>query len=659
MRMSEGARALGPMEPRAASRVDDEHPRRGDDSQLTPAFLAYAVGPVALILLLAFRHFGLVARAPVWAYVTALVGSAVTSRIVEKWRESRPGSLRLHVRVLVHVAAVTAVIYLSGWGPALGMAYTFSALADLEQSGAKAWRAALGWSVVGCAVGQVLVWQGWAPTLMTRSQAETIGTLGAFVFAIAIRMAGAAGERKEQVEELLAHQALHDPLTGLPNRQLLVDRLTHAIAVAQRRGGVPPVVMFLDLDRFKLVNDTFGHRAGDDLLVQVADRLRGVLRTTDTLSRFGGDEFVVLCEELSATETVSTIATRIQGVFDEPFRIGNEELPISVSIGVASLDDAVTTTEVLLSDADAAMYFAKAHGETGKVQLFDQATRGAARDRVHTETALAYALDRGELRLHYQPIVEIATQRTVGVEALLRWQHPERGLLGPSEFLELAERTGAIIPIGEWVLSQACTTVSAWNRTRPPEQRLNLSVNLSPRQLAEANLVEKVTRLLRDEKIDPQELRLSFELTETFIAVNEERERSRLVQLHELGITLAVDDFGTGYSSLAYVKDLPVSVVKIDRTFVEGIDRDPRHEAIVRGVISLAHSIDLHVVAEGVETEAQYAVLTDLGCDFAQGFLLGRPEPGEPKLDATTGTLSAAQSRARGPAHVGSGAGVR
>jgi diguanylate cyclase (GGDEF)-like protein len=627
------------MAPVRSSRVEDDHQGRDAGStSLAPAVLAYAAGPLALVVLLVFRHFGLVARAPVWAYVTALGGSGVVSRIVEKWRDSQPGSLRLHARVVVHVVAVTSVIYLSGWGPALGMAYTFSALADMEQSGAKAWRAALVWSVVGCAVGQTLVWQRWAPSLMTRSQAETIGALGAFVFAIAIRMAGAAGERKEHVEELLAHRALHDPLTGLPNRQLLVDRLTHAIAVAHRRGGVPPVVMFLDLDRFKLVNDTFGHRAGDELLVQVADRLRGVLRSTDTLSRFGGDEFVVLCEELTATETVSTISARIQGVFDEPFRIGKEQLPISVSIGAASLDDAVTTTEVLLSDADAAMYFAKAHGAAGKVQLFDQATRGAARNRVRTETALAHALDRDELRLHYQPIIEIATQRTVGVEALLRWQHPERGLLGPSEFLELAERTGAIIPIGEWVLAEACTTVAGWNRKRPPEQRLCLSVNLSPRQLAEANLVDKISRLLRDQKIDPRELRLSFELTETFVAVNEESERNRLVQLHELGITLSVDDFGTGYSSLAYVKDLPVSVVKIDRTFVEGIDGNPRHEAIVRGIVSLAHSIDLHVVAEGVETDAQYAILTDLGCDYAQGFLLGRPEPLEPKLDAAAHT---------------------
>ena len=631
--MSSQARAAAGEAPPIVGVTDDAELARVKAPSLAPNVLAYGVGPLALGLLLLFRHEGLVARAPVWAYVVALVGAGVTSRLAERWRDSRPGTLRLHVRVLVHVTAVTTVIYMCGWGPALGMAYMFSALADMEQSGARAWRAALGWSIVGCATGQFFVWAHWAPTLLTRAQAQTIGLLGMIVFAIAIRMAGATGERKERAERLLEHRALHDSLTGLPNRQVLVDRLTHAIARAHRSHGVPPVVMFLDLDRFKLVNDTFGHRAGDELLVQVAKRVGGVLRANDTLARFGGDEFVVLCDDLATNESVHTISARVHRVFDEPFSIAGERLPVSVSIGIASLDDAVTTTEALLSDADAAMYYAKTHGETGKVQLFDQATRDEARNRVRTETALANALERNEMRVFYQPIIEIATNRIVGVEALLRWQHPERGLLGPGEFLELAERTGAIIPIGEWVLAEACTTVARWNRDRPIEQRLNLSVNLSPRQLAETNLVERIRGLLAAKRIDPGALRLSFELTETFIAVNEERERNRLGQLHELGITLAVDDFGTGYSSLAYVKDLPVSVVKIDRTFVNGIDKDPRQQAIVRGIVGLAHSIDMHVVAEGVETEGQYRVLTTLGCDFAQGYLLGHPHPGEPRRD--------------------------
>ncbi len=611
--------------------ADAAQPAAGRETgtSLAPSVLAYGVGPVALGVLVVFRNFGLVADAPIWLYATTIVGAAVVSKLVERWHRDDTGTVARHLRVIVHVAGVTSVIYLSGWGPALGMAYTFSALADLEQSGASTWRASLGWSVAGCGVGQLLVWYGLVPSFLNRSRAETIGALGAFVFAIAIRMAGAAGERKEQAEALLARQARHDSLTGLPNRYLLVERLSHAIELARRRDAVPPIVMFLDLDRFKLVNDTFGHHCGDELLVQVAARLQAVLRTTDTLSRFGGDEFVLLCTDLESDESLEVVSERIRAVFDEPFDVGADRLQISVSIGVASIDEGVTSTESLLSDADAAMYYAKAQGESGRVQVFDPATRHAARDRVRTETALAHALDRDELLLHYQPIVDITSRRTVGVEALLRWRHPEHGLITPGEFLEPAERTGLIVPIGEWVLAEACTTVARWNRDLAPEDRLCLSVNLSPRQLAEANLVERVSEMLAAAAIDPTDLRLSFELTESFVAVNDARERGRLEQLHALGIRLSVDDFGTGYSSLAYVKDLPVSIVKIDRSFVEGLGRSPRDEAIVRGVIALAHGIELRVVAEGVETEAQYETLRALSCDYAQGFLLGRPKPAE------------------------------
>jgi diguanylate cyclase (GGDEF)-like protein len=544
---------------------------------------------------------------------------------------------------MTHAASVTAVIYLSGWGPELGMAYTFAAFADLEQSGARTWRAALGWSLTGCAIGQSMVLFGWAPTFMSTSHAMAIGFLGAFVFSIAIRMAGTTGEAKEEVEALLAHQALHDALTGLPNRQLLVDRLHHAIVMLRRRGGDAPVVMFLDLNRFKLVNDTFGHQTGDELLKQVAHRLESVLRDTDTLSRFGGDEFVVLCEDVGDRETAAAIVERIRGAFDEPFDLASEQLNVGVSIGVATVDDNMTSIEALLSEADAAMYFAKAHGGSGKVRFFDETTRRAARHRVRIESDLAHALERQELLLRYQPIVEMRTRRIVGVEALLRWNHPERGLLSPGEFLEPAERTGLIVPIGQWVIANACATVARWNHLRADDDHLHLSVNLSPRQLAEQNFVSEVARLLEVEGVNPSEVRLSFELTESWMAVDAGGEQRRLQALHDLGITLAVDDFGTGYSSLAYVKDLPVTVVKIDRSFVSPLGRDPRDLAIVRGIIELAHNIDLLVVAEGVETEDQYCHLVALGCDYAQGFHLGRPQAPEalfPDAAATTATTA-------------------
>jgi diguanylate cyclase (GGDEF)-like protein len=609
--------------------MDQEPGAASKPGKAPDLFFEYGVAPVALVVVLAFRHFGVVAQVPVWAYAVAILGSLALSQIVEPWTDAGPGTCRMHVRIAVHVTGVTAVIYLSGWGGALGMAYAFAALADLERSGAATWRAALGWSLLGCGVGQTLVFVGWAPSLFTRSHAEAIGILGAFVFGIAIRMAGATGEYKERAEAMLAQQAWHDALTGLPNRQLLVDRLTRAIAMLDRREGEAPAVMFLDLDRFKLVNDTLGHHAGDVLLVQVAERVSAVLRKTDTLARFGGDEFVVLCEETSGADTIEHVAERVRAAFDDPFDLGGECWTISVSIGIALLDGEITNTETLLSEADAAMYFAKAQGVAGKVQIFDEPTRRAARRRVHTETDLAHALAREELLLHYQPIVDVASRHIVGVEALLRWQHPERGLLSPSEFLEPAERTGLIVPIGEWVLATACTTVTRWNRTRPLDEHLHLAVNLSPRQLAEPDLVQRTMAVLSAAGIDPRELRLSFELTENFGAVHETRERDRLMELSTLGVHLAIDDFGTGYSSLGYVKDLPVSVVKIDRTFVEGICERPRDRAIVRGVIELAHSIDLWVVAEGVETEAQYAALVALGCDYAQGFLIGYPEPAE------------------------------
>ena len=595
---------------------------------LSPRLLVFAVVlPMALVVVIALRALDLIAGAPIWAYLAAILGTALSSRLVEPWSAAGPGTAKMHARIAVHVAGVTSVIYLTGWGPGLGMAYAFTAFADMEQSGARTWRAALGWSLVGCAVGQTLVWAGVAPLLMRQTSAMTIGFLGAITFGIVIRMAGAIAEDRERAEARLAHQALHEPLTGLPNRQLLVDRLSHAIEMVGRRGTDRPAVMFLDIDRFKLVNDTYGHQTGDELLIQITSRLLGVLRTTDTLARFGGDEFVILCEDVGDSVALDRITERIRAEFDKPFRLDADVIDVSVSIGVARVPDHRTSAETLLSEADAAMYFAKAHGAAGKVQFLDDTMRRATRDRVHMEQDLAHALARDELVLHYQPIIDVSTRRTIGVEALVRWNHPERGLLLPGEFLEPAERTGLIVPIGEWVLANACATVTGWNRQRPPDDHIHLAVNLSPRQLAESDVAEVVRSVLSDADIDPSELRLSFELTESWVAVDENVERQTLGKLHGLGITLAIDDFGSGYSSLAYVRDFPVRVVKIDRLFIAGLGTRDRDRTIVRGIIELAHNLGLIVVAEGIETEAQYLELAALGCDHAQGFLFGIPQP--------------------------------
>jgi diguanylate cyclase (GGDEF)-like protein/PAS domain S-box-containing protein len=433
-------------------------------------------------------------------------------------------------------------------------------------------------------------------------------------------------DRKE-AEEKLAHQALHDPLTGLPNRLLLVDRLRHAIARGVRHDGPPPVVMFLDLDRFKLVNDSLGHGAGDELLICVADRLRSVLRTSDTLSRFGGDEFVILCEGMASQDAVMALAERAMTAIDAPFVINGEQFHIGVSIGVAFVDDDGPSPEELLGDADYAMYLAKARSGQGRVQLFDQATRAVARQRVHTETALARALERDELVVFYQPIVETASRRWVGVEALLRWQHPTRGLLLPVDFLDVAEQTGLIVPIGQWVLSEACSQVQHWNADLPVDDHLAVSVNLSGRQLTEPDLADTIGSTLQSAGIDPRALRLVLEVTETLLPADEDEARRRLIELHELGIQLAIDDFGTGYSSLRYVRDLPISTIKIDRSFVSGLGQSDHDEAIVNAVTQLARTLGLRVVAEGVETEAQFAFLSRVGCDYSQGYLFGRPQP--------------------------------
>jgi len=451
-------------------------------------------------------------------------------------------------------------------------------------------------------------------------------------------------ERK-RVEAALEHQALHDALTGLPNRLLFLDRLEQAIARASRDHATP-AVMFLDLDRFKLVNDGLGHDAGDDLLVAVAERLRGALRPGDTVARFGGDEFVLLFEGLSEPESADVLARRILACFSQPFPVGGEQFQASASLGVA-LGDGIKTAGELVRDADAAMYRAKALGR-GRLQLFDAATQDEALSRVHTETALRDALARGELRLHFQPIVELAGCRPVGVEALLRWEHPARGLLAPDAFIAVAEDSGLIVPIGAWVLAEACRRVRAWNELLDEAHQLRLSVNLSARQLAEPELLATVRDTLLGAGIDPRHLELSLEITEALMLHDPEMAAQRLGELRALGVQFAIDDFGTGYSSLAYLRRFPVSVVKIDSPFVAGLGIDDHDEAIVSAIVRLAHTLGLRVVAEGVETQLQLAHLRAMGCDYAQGFLLGRPEPAE-RMDFLTGDMFVTRTPAASP----------
>jgi diguanylate cyclase len=425
-------------------------------------------------------------------------------------------------------------------------------------------------------------------------------------------------ERK-RAEVELAHQAMHDALTGLPNRALLYDRLGQALNRVGRHSAAV-AVLFGDLDRFKLVNDSLGHGAGDTLLVAVAERLSNVLRSGDTAARFGGDEFVLLCEDVSGERQAITIAERIAAELDEPFIIEGDEVFVRTSVGIALATEPGARPEALIRDADAAMYRAKERGG-GTYEVFDDQMRERAVRRMETENALHRALDRGEFVMHYQPIVQMATGALHGVEALARWQHPQRGLVMPGEFIEAAEETGLIIALGAWAFEAACRQSALWGGD------ISMAVNLSARQCTHPDLAGTFGEILRRTGADPASVCL--EITETALMEDVEVSTATLTALKELGLTLALDDFGTGYSSLRALQHFPVDVVKIDRSFIAPIEHDPQEAAIVAAVISLSHALGLRTVAEGIESVPQVDRLRALGCDLAQGFYFARPGPPE------------------------------
>ncbi|MBM3674293.1 MAG: EAL domain-containing protein [Actinobacteria bacterium] len=436
------------------------------------------------------------------------------------------------------------------------------------------------------------------------------------------RLVAIALERKK-AEERLAYDAQHDHLTGLPNRALFVEFLTLAQARARRRGtGV--AVLFLDLDRFKNVNDSLGHDAGDALLVKLGDRLRAVLRPGDTVARFGGDEFTVLCDDLTIEDPraeVTEVASRLLEVIERPIEIHGEEVYLSASIGIAIAGPGDRSDE-LLRDADAAMYRAKELGK-GRWEVFDEKMRSHLLRQLETENALHHALKNDELRLHFQPIVDIVSGSWIGAEALVRWQHPVRGLIGPVEFIGLAEETGLIGQVGEWVLDQACAAINRWKVELGLTSQFTVSVNLSARQVARGDLLARVAGAL--ERTGASAEMLCLEITESVLMQVASVETLR--ELKALGVRISIDDFGTGYSSLGYLKRFPVDVVKVDRSFVDGLGADPEDSAIVAAVVSLGQALGLRVVAEGVETDSQLGELARLGCDYAQGFLFSVAVP--------------------------------
>ena len=476
----------------------------------------------------------------------------------------------------------------------------------------------------------------WSLPIVASDGGAVLGTLDVFVgeprlpgdehqqvFYLLAQLASIAIERKA-FEEQLAHQSMHDPLTGLPNRLLFLDRLGQSIARCQRTKSSVGVV-FLDLDRFKNINDSLGHDAGDELLVAVARKLEAVIRPGDTVARFGGDEFTVLCEDLTwdtARDLAVEISERLLATVIRPMVVRGTEMFVGASVGIALASSGDERPEEMLRDADAAMHHAKESGR-GRVEVFDDTMRTRALTAHSTENALHRALERGEFRLFFQPIVGLSDAHCVGTEALIRWQHPERGLIGPAEFIPLAEETGLIVQMGCWVLEEAARNAARWQLEH--SEPFQVSINLSARQLMQPDLADQVAEVIAQTGVRPSGL--CFEITESVLMDDAETVIDVISRVRALGVEFAIDDFGTGYSSLGYLKRFPVDAVKIDRSFVSGLGTDPGDAAIVSAVIGLAHALGLRVTAEGVETEEQLMALIGLECDEAQGYFFLPPQP--------------------------------
>jgi len=434
---------------------------------------------------------------------------------------------------------------------------------------------------------------------------------------------------RQAVEDAIRERAVHDPLTGLPNRVLFVDRLEHALVRLGRQRSLA-AILFLDLDHFKLVNDSLGHHVGDELLAAAAPRLKHALRGSDTVARFGGDEFGILLEDIASERDAIDTAERIAATFARPFVLSGSEHFVTTSIGIALATGGERADE-LIRDADAAMYRAKDRGRA-RYEVFDEGMRGRAIARLRMENDLRRALERDQLRLEYQPVVSLKNLSIVGVEALLRWRHPDRGEIPPSEFIPIAEENGLIEPIGRWVLENACRQAAEWYAARPDSAPIAMSVNLSAVQVARRTLPDVVAAALASTGLDPG--CLSLEITETVMVRDADALSEILQALKALGVRLVLDDFGTGYSSLSYLTRLPLDVLKVDRSFVDGLGNEPRDTAITETIIAMSRALSLDVVAEGVETAAQMNELNRLGCTLAQGFHFSRAVPALEITDA-------------------------
>jgi len=456
-------------------------------------------------------------------------------------------------------------------------------------------------------------------------------------------------ERK-RAEEMLVHNAFHDGLTNLPNRALFLDRLQHALTLSKKHPNYKFAVLLIDIDEFKIINDSLGHAAGDGLLIQIGRRLKESVRHADTVSRpqgrtngdntlarLGGDEFTILLDDIRDPIEAVRVAERIQGELLAPFVVNGQEVVLSASIGIASSTSPHKKAEDLLRDADIAMYRAKRTGKA-RCEVFDTAMHASAVKRLKLETDMRKALEHSEFRVFYQPIVSLQTGKIVGFEALSRWQRPE-GLVPPADFIPVANETGMIIPINRQLLREACQQLLAWQSEFPSTPPLTLSVNVTPREFSQPELATEIDKILKQTGFDPGNLRL--EIIETIAMGDAEKDGRVLAQLKSLGAHLSIDDFGTGYSSLSRLRRIPVDILKIDRSFISNMDSDPENLEIVRAIVMLAHNLELKVVAEGAETMQHVNMLAQLGCEQAQGYVFSRP------ADAQAMSMVLAQNRGR------------
>ncbi|MDO9218381.1 MAG: EAL domain-containing protein [Lacisediminimonas sp.] len=449
-------------------------------------------------------------------------------------------------------------------------------------------------------------------------------TLAVAIGSLAISFVLVSRMRKvvRHTEAHLDYLAHSDSVTGLPNRHAFNARLAFALSKVDQFGGMVGL-LFLDLDNFKAVNDTLGHQNGDRLLKLVAQRLVKILRTTDTICRIGGDEFAVILESASSSRESESVAAKLLAALNEPFVIDNIDLHVTASLGLSIYPIDTTDLQALTRNADTAMYQAKNRGKNA-FERFHPDMEQRAKKRVQLENSMRRAMERNELRVFFQPQISIATRRIVAVEALLRWEHPELGLIQPVEFIPIAEESGLIVPLGKWVLEAACQQAARWAAEGMRE--LHMAVNLSVRQMREETMVDDILSILRDTGVSPGQLEL--EITETVLMENVDDNVRLLTRLKAAGVRIAVDDFGTGYSSMAYLKRFPIDQLKIDRAFITGLPGDAEDRAITTAIIAMAHSLGVMVVAEGVETAAQLAFLDENGCDRVQGYFLGAPLPG-------------------------------